>query len=67
MLLYQPHIFLFEFAGKRGVFMRVAPRVVELGLASGRTAVEGVSVHDHVVGAALEPKTLLVLVRLRGL
>lgn len=47
--------------------MRVAPRVVELGLASGRTAVEGVSVHDHVVGAALEPKTLLVLVRLRGL
>lgn len=45
--------------------MRVASRMVELALRSA--CVKRIVVHDHVVGATLEPKTLLVLVRLGGL
>jgi hypothetical protein len=67
MLLGKPDILLFEFAGKRGVLLRVTARVVELGLAAGRSAIERVRVHDHVVGTALETEALLVLVWLRRL
>lgn len=67
MLLNQSNILLFEFAGKGGIFVGVAARVIELGLAAGGAAVQGVRVHDHVVGAALEAETLLILVWLRRL
>ena len=62
MLLNESHILLFEFAGKRRIFVGVASGVIELGLATWRAAIKGVRVHDHVVRAALEPEALLVLV-----
>ena len=64
MLLYESDILLLEFTRERGVFVRVASGVVELVLPACRTAVEGVSVHYHVVRATLEAKSLLILVRL---
>jgi len=45
--------------------MRIAAGMVKLALCGAR--VECVVVHDHVVGAALEAKALLVLIRLRRL
>lgn len=67
MLLNESHILLFEFAGKRGIFVGVATGVIELGLATRRAAIKGVRVHDHVVRATLEPEALLILVGFRRL
>lgn len=62
VLLYQPDVLLLEFAGQRGVLMRIASRVVELVRPCSGPIVKRIVVHDHVVGATLETKALLVLV-----
>ena len=67
VLLYQPDVLLLEFAGQRGVLVRIASRVVELVRSCGGPIVKRIVVHDHVVGATLETHPLLVLVRLRRL
>jgi len=62
VLLDEPHVLLLELAWQRRVLMGVSSRVVELALPGA--AVQCIVVHDHVVRATLEAKSLLVLVRL---